>query len=40
MDRQLVRSSNICSVGYEVGIQMLEIEFHSGGFTGTLVCRR
>ena len=31
MDRQLVRSSNICSVGYEVGIQMLEIEFHSGG---------
>ena len=31
MDRQSVRSSNICSVGYEVGIQMLEIEFHSGG---------
>ena len=31
MDRQPVRSSNICSVGYEVGSQMLEIEFHSGG---------
>ena len=31
MDRQLVRSSNIHSVGYEVETQILELEFHSGG---------
>ena len=31
MDRQLVSSSNIRSVGYETESQTLEIEFHSGG---------
>lgn len=31
MDRQLVSSSNIRSVRYEVEAQMLELEFHSGG---------
>ncbi|TRZ97742.1 MAG: KTSC domain-containing protein [Nitrospiraceae bacterium] len=30
MDRQLVRSSNIRSVGYDPAIMILEIEFHSG----------
>ena len=31
MNRQLVSSSNIHSVGYEAESQTLEIEFHSGG---------
>lgn len=31
MDRQLVSSSNIRSVGYDPGARVLEIEFHSGG---------
>lgn len=31
MNRQLVSSSDIHSVGYEAESQTLEIEFHSGG---------
>ena len=31
MKRQAVQSSNIHSVGYDAGDQLLEIEFHSGG---------
>ena len=31
MTRQPVRSSNICSVGYEPETQTLELEFHGGG---------
>jgi len=31
MDRQPVRSSNICSVGYEPETRTLEVEFNSGG---------
>jgi hypothetical protein len=31
VDRKAVQSSTIASVGYEVGISTLEIEFHSGG---------
>ena len=38
MDRQLVRSSNIHSVGYEVETQKLELEFHSGGVYQSLWC--
>lgn len=31
MDRKLVRSSDIASIGYDAEAQTLEIEFHSGG---------
>lgn len=31
MDRTLVRSSNIRSVGYDPASRTLEMEFHSGG---------
>lgn len=31
MNRQLVRSSNIRSIGYDQEKLILEIEFHSGG---------
>jgi KTSC domain len=31
MDRQPVRSSNICSVGYEPETHALEVEFRGGG---------
>ena len=30
MERALVRSSNISSIGYEANSQTLEVEFHSG----------
>jgi len=31
MDREPVRSSNICSVGYESETRTMEVEFHSSG---------
>lgn len=31
MKRQVVSSSNICSIGYDPRSQTLEIEFNSGG---------
>ncbi len=31
MDRQPVKSSNLCSVGYDAENQVLEVEFASGG---------
>lgn len=31
MERQQVHSSNIRSMGYDAVIQLLELEFHSGG---------
>jgi hypothetical protein len=31
MQRQLVKSTNVRSVGYDASIGTLEIEFHSGG---------
>ena len=31
MERVPVQSSNLVSVGYELGTAILEIEFHSGG---------
>lgn len=30
MNRVQVRSSNICTVGYDQGTKTLELEFHSG----------
>lgn len=31
MDRQLVTSSNVRSIGYDAATSTLEVEFHSGG---------
>lgn len=31
MNRTPVRSSTICSVGYDLGARMLKVEFHNGG---------
>lgn len=31
MNRQLVSSSNIASIGYDPDVQTLEIQFHKGG---------
>ena len=31
MDRQLVQSNNLRSIGYDQNTNTLEIEFHSGG---------
>ena len=31
LDRQPVRSGNICAVGYEPETRTLEVEFHGGG---------
>ena len=31
MDRSLVQSSNVRSVGYDAPCKTLEVEFHSGG---------
>ncbi len=31
VNRNLVSSSNVCSIGYDTSTQTLEVEFHSGG---------